>query len=245
MSNRHLESISRIGHLAWPVFIGQIAVLAFTTVDTVLVARYSAIDLAALAIGSAVYVSVFVGLMGVVLAVSPVVGQFFGAGKLREAGDQLHQATWLALGLMILGDVILLFPEPFLAIAQTTPEVEAKVRTYLHTLALSLPAALIFTAYRGFNTAISRPKAVMALQLGGLALKVPLSALFIAGFAIPLTPWHVPALGAVGCALSTAIVMWSQLLIAVVVIRRSNFYARFGLHDGALVRQIGLPSKVC
>ena len=39
----------------------------------------------------------------------------------------------------------------------------------------ALPASLIFTVYRGFNTAISRPKAVMALQLGGLAGKVPLS----------------------------------------------------------------------
>jgi MATE family multidrug resistance protein len=233
LTRLHLDSLRRIGPLAWPVFVGQIAVLAFSTVDTVLVARYSALDLAALAVGSAVYMTVFVGLMGVVMAVAPVAGQLFGAGKLREAGDQLHQATWLALALVLLGELVLLFPDPFLAIAQTTPEVEAKVRAYLRTLALSLPAALVFTAYRGFNTAVSRPKAVMALQLGGLALKVPLSALLIHGFSIPLTPWRVPELGAVGCALATALVMWSQLLIALVVLRRGSFYAQFGLHEGS------------
>lgn len=234
MSRAHLDSLRRIAPLAWPVFVGQIAVLAFSTVDTVLVARHSAIDLAALSVGAAVYMSVFVGLMGVVMAVAPVAGQLFGAGKLREAGDQLHQGAWLALALLLLGEAVLLFPDPLLAIARTTPEVEAKVRAYLQTLAFSLPAALIFTAYRGFNTAVSRPKAVMALQLGGLALKVPLSALFLHGFAVPLTPWRVPELGAVGCAVATALVMWSQLLIALLLLRRDRFYAPFGLNSGRL-----------
>ena len=32
-------------HLAWPVLIGQLSVLAFGTVDTLLVARYAAEDL--------------------------------------------------------------------------------------------------------------------------------------------------------------------------------------------------------
>jgi len=46
--------------------------------------------------------------------------------------------------------------------------VAAKSRAYLAALAFALPPALMFTAFRGFNTAVSRPKAVMALQLAGL-----------------------------------------------------------------------------
>ena len=34
-------NLRRIAPLAWPVFIGQVSVLAFTTVDTVLVARHA------------------------------------------------------------------------------------------------------------------------------------------------------------------------------------------------------------
>jgi hypothetical protein len=85
----------RITRLAWPVFIGQISVLAFSTVDTLLVARYSAQDLAALAVGAAAYVTVFIGFMGVVLAISPIVGQLQGAGRLHDAGRQVHQAIWV------------------------------------------------------------------------------------------------------------------------------------------------------
>ena len=78
-------------------------------------------------------------------------------------------------GLSLLGSTLLAFPEPFLALAQAGPQVEAKARGYLMALAFALPASLLFTVYRGFNIAVSRPKAVMALQLAGLGLKVPLS----------------------------------------------------------------------
>jgi MATE family multidrug resistance protein len=115
------------------------------------------VDLAALSVGSAIYNTVFIGLMGVVMAISPLVGQLYGAKKLLDAGDHLHQSIWLALGLMVLGNLLLLHPEPLLALSQATPEVEDKVRGYLRALAFSLPAALLFTAYRGFNVAVSRP----------------------------------------------------------------------------------------
>ena len=236
------SSAARILLLAWPVFIGQLAVLAFATIDTLLVARFSAIDLAALAVGNAVYVSVFIGLTGVVQAVAPIAGQLFGARRLPQAGQQLHQAIWLALGLSVLGSSLLLFPAPFLALAQAPPDVAEKVRAHLGALAFALPSALLFTAFRGFNTAVSRPKMVMALQVVGLALKVPLTALLVFGAALPLPAgWplselRIPALGAPGCGIATAIAMAVQLLAAAAVLLRSPFYAQFGLHTRRLDR---------
>ena len=219
------HSVGRILPLAWPVFVGQLAVLAFGTIDTVLVARHSPTDLAALAVGGASYITVFIGLMGMVLAISPIVGQLYGAQRLHEAGRQVWQALWLALGLALLGCLLLAFPGPFLALSQAGPEVAAKVRGYLLALAVALPASLLFTVYRGFNNAVSRPKAVMALQLAGLALKVPLSLALVGG--VPAL--GVPALGVVGCGIATAIAMWVQALAALLVMRRDRFYDRFDL----------------
>jgi MATE family multidrug resistance protein len=223
-----LHSARRIAPLAWPVFIGQVAVLAFGTVDTVMIARYGALDLAALAVGGAVYITVFVGLMGAVLAIGPIAGQLYGANRRHEAGAQFHQAVWLALGLALLGCTALLFPQPFLDLARAPPEVAEKIRHYLLALAFALPPALVFTAFRGFNNAVSRPKAVMAMQLGGLALKVPLNAMLIYG--VDWGPLHVPAFGAPGCGIATAIAMWLQLVAAWVLLRRDPFYASFDLH---------------
>lgn len=225
MSGSRRTNLARIAHLAWPVFIGQLAVIGFSTVDTLLVARSSPEDLAALSVGAAAYITVFVGLMGVVLALGPIVGQLFGARQWAQAGRQLHQAVWVSVGLSVLGALVLLFPWPFLVLAQASVEVEDRIRGYLVALAVALPAALLVQAYRGFNNAISRPRAVMALQLGGLALKVPLSALLV--FGAPAL--HLPALGVLGCGISTAIVMWLQALVAWLVLSRDPFYDRFQL----------------
>lgn len=240
-SRRLSDSARHIVALAWPVFIGQVAVLAFGTIDTLLAARYASLDLAALAIGGAVYITIFVGLMGAILAIGPVVGQLYGASRLEDAGEQLHQTIWLALMISVLGCALLLFPEPFLALSKASPEVAVKVRGYLHALAFALPASLMFTAFRGFNTAVSRPKVVMAIQLGGLALKVPLSAMFVFGVEVPVPgslggPWQVPSMGAPGCGVATAIVMWCQLFLAWQMVRRDAFYLPFKVNGRPLSR---------
>ncbi len=219
------HSVQRIVPLAWPVFVGQVAVLAFATVDTALVARHSATELAALAVGSAIYITVFIGLMGIVLAIGPIAGQLFGARRVVQAGEQLHQAVWLALGLALAGSSLLAFPGPFLALAGAGPELGDKIRGYLLALAFSLPASLLFTTFRGFNTAVSRPKAVMAIQLCGLVLKVPLSLALVGG--VPAL--GIPALGVLGCGLSTMVTMWAQALVAYGLLRRDPFYAPFAL----------------
>lgn len=218
-------SARRIAPLAWPVFVGQLSVLAFSTVDTVLLGRYGAGDLAALSVGAAAYIITFIGFMGVVLALGPIVGQLHGAGRHVDAGRQLHQATWIALGLAALGSTLLAFPYPFLALAHATPELTSKVRGYLLALACSLPASLLFTVYRSFNVAVGRPKAVMAIQLAGLAFKVPLSALLIFGWPAA----GLPALGVLGCGLATCVAMWTQAFAAWRVLRRDPFYARYAV----------------
>jgi len=226
------DSARRIAPLTWPLLVGQVSVLAFGTIDTVLVARASAADLAALAVGGAAYITVFIGLMGVVMALAPIVGHLQGAGHHAEAGRQAHQAVWLALALGAAGSTLLVFPAPFLALAQAGPEVAVKVRGYLLALACSLPASLLFTVYRSFNTAVSRPKAVMVLQLGGLAVKAPLSATLVFG----LPALGLPALGAPGCGIATAVAMWMQLLAALWLLHGDDFYAPYALTGRGLDR---------
>ncbi|MGD9946752.1 MAG: MATE family efflux transporter, partial [Burkholderiaceae bacterium] len=89
--------------LAWPILIGQLAVMANGVIDTMMAGRLSAVDVAAVGLGSSIYVSIYIGLMGVPLALSPVAAQHYGAGRFHEIGADVRQALWLALLLTIPG----------------------------------------------------------------------------------------------------------------------------------------------
>jgi len=200
--------LRRLYHLAWPVLIAQIAVMANAVIDTVMAGHISAEDLAAVGIGAAIYVTVFVTLMGVLLALTPTVAHLHGAGRYGEIGEEVRQSGWLALALGLLAVVLLKNPEPLLAFSQLTPTVEAKVRLYLDAIAWSLPAMLAFRVFYGFMAGIGRPRAVMAINLVGLVFKVPLNFVFIHGY------FGIPAMGGPGCAAATAVISWITVGIA-------------------------------
>ena len=105
--SRLREDIPALLKLAGPLLIGQLAVIAFGVLDTAMTARYSAEDLAALAMASAIFISIYVGLTGVISALAPIAGQLFGAKRYDEIGEEVRQATWLAIGLAILGCMVL------------------------------------------------------------------------------------------------------------------------------------------
>lgn len=222
---------SRVASLAWPILVGQLAVIMNGVADTMMTARHSATDLAALGLGASVYVSIFVGLSGVMAALSPVIGQLYGAKKFDAIGAEVRQGVWLALFLTIAGSVLLLFPDFLLDIAQAPPALAGKVREYLALQVLALPATLGFRVYASLNTATSRPRMVMAIQVGALLLlKVPLNALFVFGYA------GLPALGAPGCAVATAIAAWLALLAGWLVLRHGEAYRAFSLFGHGLGR---------
>ncbi|MFS0754791.1 MATE family efflux transporter [Noviherbaspirillum sp. 1P10PC] len=220
----------RIGALAWPLLIGQLAVIANGVIDTAMTSRFSSADLAALAVGASIYVSSFVGLSGVLQAVSPIIGQLYGAKKHERIGFEIRQSLWLALFLCLAGLALLLFPQPLLALAQASPEVADKVSLYLRILALALPATLVFRIYSSLNTALARPRMVMVIQVGTLLLKIPLNLLFIFG------GLGLPAMGGPGCAVATAIAAWIAVLASLFLLRRDRFYDMFRLFGAGFER---------
>ena len=212
-----------IFRLALPIFIGQIAWMANNVIDTVMSGRISAVDQAAVGIGMSIFFSVFVPLMGVLLAVTPFVAQHHGAGNEAAVGEDVRQGFWLTL--VVAGMVFLLvyYPDPFLRISQLQPEVEAKTREYLHWAAFSAIAQMLFRLFYGFTTAISRPRIVMLLSVFALALKIPLNFIFMHGY------FGAPAMGGVGCAVATTIAIWITVCVAACVVWWNPDYQRFGI----------------
>jgi MATE family multidrug resistance protein len=215
--------VRRIAALAWPVLIGQLAIIAFGVVDTAMVGRYSATDLAALGLGSSIYISVYIGLTGILTALQPIAGQLYGARKESEIGEEVRQALWLAAALSVIGFVCLYFPEPLLRIADAPPALHERTLAYLRILSLGLPASLIFRVYGSLANAVGKPRLVMFLQVGALALKFPLNNWFIFG------GFGLPAMGGPGCAMASTLINCLTAVIGMTVLTRVEFFRPFAI----------------
>src|SRR5581483_5944715 len=121
-------------------------------------ARATPADLAAMGVGASVYASVFVSLTGVLNALTPIIGQHFGARRYSAVGSSFVQGLWLSLLLAAVGMLVLGLPSLWVGLVHASDDVNALVTTYLRVLSLALPAALVFRALYALNAAISRPK---------------------------------------------------------------------------------------
>jgi MATE family multidrug resistance protein len=223
--------------------------MANGVIDTVMAARSSAVDVAAVGLGASIYGTVYVTAMGVILALSPVIGQHLGAGRHHRIGEDFVQGLWLALALAIPGCLALAWTEPWLALGKPPAQVAERTQMYLWAVAAGLPGALLFRVFYALNNALGRPKAVLLIHLLGVALKVPLNGLFIHGWAPAESGPLIPAMGGPGCALATALIAWVSAVVAALMLFRDPYYRRFALFAqwrpsaGALAQllRLGLP----
>jgi MATE family multidrug resistance protein len=213
-----LSELRVITRHAGTVLVGQLATMAFGVADTVIAGRYAPEALATLSVSWAVFISIFVALQGMVQAQLPVWAQLRGAGGGPEVGRSVRQAAYLCGAAMAVGLPILMFPGPVLRWADVPLELQGQVERYLRVLALSLPPALLFRSWSTLNQALGKPLLVTWLQLGSLALKVPLSIWFAFG------GLGVPAMGLEGCAWATVIVYYLLMFVAGWALRVSPLY---------------------
>jgi MATE family multidrug resistance protein len=234
-----------IARHAGTVLVGQLATMAYGVTDTIVAGRYAEASLAALSVGSAIYMSVYVGLMSVLQALLPVFSELHGARQPAQLGHAIRQALYLWLALVLVGLSILLNPGFLLDWADVPVALRAEVLAYLGVLALALPAALMFRLYSTFNQSLGKPQLVTWLQLGSLAVKVPLSIWFAFG------GLGLEARGAEGCAWATLTVHLAMLSLALWLLRTRPLYApyRLWLSPGrpdwkvlAAFARLGVPS---
>jgi MATE family multidrug resistance protein len=218
-----MSELRTIARHAGTLLVGQLAVMAFGVTDTIVAGRYDESALAALSVGAAVFASVFVALMGMLQALLPTWAELHGGQRGHELGRSARQSLYLALAILVIGEVFLLFPGPLLTWTEVPEPLQPPVRAYLAVLALALPAALLFRMYSTLNQSLGKPKLVTWLQAMALLVKIPLSIWFCFG------GLGVPALGAAGCAWATVLVHWMLLAMAVWLLRTQELYAPFAI----------------
>ena len=218
-----MSELRTIARHAGTVLVGQLAVMAFGVTDTIVAGRYSQRALAALSVGSAVYITVFVALMGTLQALLPTWAELHGSRRHEDVGRSVRQGLFLGGFAMLVGGVALLFPGPLLQWTEVPAALQDEVRRYLSVLALALPPALLFRMYSTLNQSLGKPLLVSWLQGASLLVKIPLTLWFAFG------GLGVPAQGAVGCAWATVLVNYLFLACAMGLLRTQELYRPYAL----------------
>ena len=218
-----MSELKIIARHAGTVLVGQLAVMAFGVADTVIAGRYSDTALAALSVGSAIYISVYVGLIGIVQALLPIWAEMLGANKQNLMGRSLRQSLYLTGLITLAGMVVLLFPGGLLRWAQVPQAMLNDVANYLTVLAFAFLPSILFRLYSTFNQSLGKPLLVTWLQVGALLVKIPLSIWLVAG------GLGVKPMGVVGCAWATLVVNYLLLALALVMLRTQSFYKPYRL----------------
>jgi multidrug resistance protein, MATE family len=238
------SSTRELVHLAWPMLVAQLAMMANAVIDTAMAGRLTVIDLAAVGIAASIMATILMSLVSALLAVPPIIAQLYGANRRAEIGREIHQGIWISLALALVAILLLRFPGPFIAISELQPAVENKIRAYLAASAWGVPAAFALRLFFGLSTGIGRPRPVMLFNLLSLALKIPLNALFMYG--LP----GFPAMGAAGAAVATSLDAWLMAALAWAWCLNNPRYTEFDLlrritaPDFAAIREflkLGIP----
>ncbi|MGB0361172.1 MAG: MATE family efflux transporter, partial [Endozoicomonas sp.] len=97
MLTRYCNELRELLYLSGPIMGAQLATTGMTFFDTSMAGQYSAIDLAAIALGSSIWIPVYFLARGILMALTPTVAHLYGAGHHHEIGGQVRQGLWIAL----------------------------------------------------------------------------------------------------------------------------------------------------
>lgn len=198
--------IRHLVRLALPILLAQVAQTAMTFVDTLMAGQVSAVDLAAVSIASSFWLPIILFSQGLLMAITPMVAQLNGARRATEIPALISQGLWLSLLISPLA-LLLLYGSPWLLPwMDVAPALADKTAGYLHAIAWGLPAYLFYQVLRNYTEGLSFTAPTMFIGFIGLLLNIPVNYVLIYG------KLGLPALGAVGCGVASALVFWAMAL---------------------------------
>jgi MATE family multidrug resistance protein len=193
--------------LAAPVALVQIGLMSMGALDTVMVGRVSATDLAAVAIGNLYFFSTAVFGMGILFALDPVISQAAGANDAVAMARGVQRGGILAVGLAVVAMAMLIPVEPLLTLARQPADVVPVAARYAHGLILGMVPFYLFVVLRQSLQSMSRVRAIVLAVLLANTVNVFLNWVLIFG------NLGAPRLGAVGSAWTTSVSRWLMVAL--------------------------------
>lgn len=182
--------------------------MLMSAVDTMVVGRSSAMDMAGVALGGGVVNTVGVFGVGVAMGIEALVGQAQGAGEPRRARGWMwqgvHTGLWVALPLVLL---LALSPRLFVAYG-INPALAEAAGQFIYGRLLSVPAYTVMASLRAYLSNVGRRWPIVVAVALANVINLIVDLVLVYGWL------GAPRLGALGVGISTSI---STIVMAAVM----------------------------
>lgn len=211
--------------LAWPLILANLTQQVIQATDVLLMGRLGAGPLAAATLALNMTFTLNVLMLGLVIASSPMMATALGqrSNAVRDVRRTFRAGLWLIaamlppywLVLWHVGDLMRLFGE--------SDSLARQGQTFLRAYMWCTAPWLLFQLLRNFVSALERPRVVLWLSIGGIALNALLSWSLIFGH------FGLPALGLRGGGVGSTLTWLIMCGALVAVVLSDHQFRRFHL----------------
>src|SRR5699024_487170 len=207
------QKIILFASILGPILVTQLSMFLMSFFDTVMSGRAGAADLAGVAIGSSIWMPIFTGINGVLLAITPIIAHLIGANTPKEVPKKIQQAIYLSIALALFILLVGAFSlQPILQFMDIEPSVYHTVFYYLISLSTVIIPLFIFNTIRSFIDALGQTRVSMFIILISLPVNIVLNYIFIFG------KFGVPAFGGIGAGIATTLTYYIVCFISLYVV---------------------------
>ncbi|MDQ0162751.1 MATE family efflux transporter [Bacillus alveayuensis] len=205
-----------------PIFLSQMSLYAMNFFDTAMSGRVGADDLAGVAIGSSLWVPVYTGLSGILLAITPIAAQLIGAKKQDMVPFSIIQGLYLSIFISIVVIFIgIASLDTILQFMSLTDKVRHIAKEYLVALSFGIVPLFASSVFRSFIDSLGQTRVTMLIIVASLPINILFNYLFIFG------SFGFPKLGGIGAGIASAITYWFIFLLSVVIIIKQPPFSHY------------------
>ncbi|MFA5669745.1 MAG: MATE family efflux transporter [Balneolaceae bacterium] len=233
--------------LGGPIVATQLFQTGLNVIDTIMAGNISALDLAGVAIGNAIYMPIAIFCMATLVAINPIVSELLGARKFDEIGRSARQMVWIIILLTIPCIILIRNLDIVMNLVGVTPEIIPISQGYLKGISFGILPLFVYSGVRFFSEGLSVTRPAMYIAAASIFLNIGANYVFMYG------KLGLPAMGGVGSGYATSLVNIFSAIVFVfftarfVPFRRFNIFEKIKKPDIKLIKEflhIGLPNGV-
>jgi MATE family multidrug resistance protein len=213
------SELRQLLHVAGPLIINNLAIAGINFTDAVMAGRLGANHLAAVAVGGSVWLLALVFCLGILMALSPIIARLVGASALGSVGRYVRQGFWLGqtLAFTMLALTLWLI-QSILTYIGIDADFRHLAVGYIEAIMFGLPAMCAFFVLRFTTEGLGVTRPIMWTTLFSFVSNI------IGNWVLMYGNLGAPAMGAVGCGLSSAITVWLMAAGLAIYVYRHRRY---------------------